>query len=201
MVFSRRFEQSKNLFKTGGPFRVAETSNIAKMAALLSDDVFGEFLWKRVGPVDTNWPCEDRDHHKTPTHPSDVVFYYDNPYSLSRTYINCDLKSYANGTITKSKLAPAIESLARSVSCAEKSAEWQERFLHDQANHDICGLLFVYNHDGEYDNDFRRVLSDITPRLNDLPKNSKLVVLGPEDIFWLDNVRYEIVQIGACQRV
>jgi len=174
---------------------MAETKNIAEMATILSNDLFGEFLWTKTGPTDTNWPCEEKDQHKVATHPSDVVFYYDNPYSLSRTYVNCDLKSYASDTISKAKLVPAIESLARSVSCAEKSSEWQQRFLHDHVNHDICGLLFVYNHDGEYDKNFRVLLSDAKPKLTDLPKQSKLFVLGPEDIFWLNNVRYEIVQM------
>lgn len=80
---------------------MAETKNIAEMSAILSDELFAEFLWTRTGPADTNWPCEDKELHKVLTHPSDVVFYYDNPYSLSRTYINCDLKSYASNSITK----------------------------------------------------------------------------------------------------
>jgi hypothetical protein len=174
---------------------MAETKNIAEMAAILSNDLFAEFLWTRTGPADTNWPCENEDQHKAPTHPSDVVFYYDNPYSLSRTYINCDLKSYASASITKSKITPSIESLARSISCAEKSAEWQKRFVSDQVNSEISGLLFVYNHDGEYDKQFKELLREGKPKIDDIPKKSKLFVLGPEDIFWLNNVRYEIVQM------
>ena len=59
--------------------------------------------------------------HKVKTHPSDVVFFYDNPYSLSRTYVNCDLKSYASGTISKAKTyTPAIESLAKSIALRRK---------------------------------------------------------------------------------
>jgi hypothetical protein len=171
---------------------MAETKNIATMASLLSDDLFGEFLWERVGPTDTNWACEDHEKHQANTHPSDVVFFYDNPYSLARTYVNCDLKSYASGSITKSKITSAVESLARSLSCAEKSAEWQKRFVHDHVNHEICGLLFVYNHDGVYDRDFKGMLNEAKPKTLDIPKQSKLVVLGPADIFWLNNVSYEI---------
>jgi hypothetical protein len=85
--------------------------------------------------------------------------------------------------------------IARSVSCAEKSAEWQKRFVSDQVNSEICGLLFVYNHDGEYEKQFKQLLRDSKPKIDDLPKKSKLFVLGPEDIFWLNNVRYEIVQM------
>jgi hypothetical protein len=55
---------------------MAETKNIAEMAAILSDDLFAEFLWIKTGPTDTNWSCENQERHKTPTHPSDIVFCY-----------------------------------------------------------------------------------------------------------------------------
>jgi hypothetical protein len=85
--------------ETGICPQMAETTNIAKMAEILSQDLFGDFLWQHTGPTNTNWPCEEQELHKAKTHPSDVVFYYDNPYRLSRTYVNCDLKSYARGSI------------------------------------------------------------------------------------------------------
>jgi len=56
-------------------------------------------------------------------------------------------------------------------------------------------LLFVYNHDGEYDKQFKELLSGVKPKLGGIPKKSKIVVFGPDDIFWLSNVRYEIVQM------
>ena len=49
------------------------------------------------------------------THPTDVVFYYDEPYSNHRTYINCDLKSYAANTIQKGEVRKAVQSLARAL--------------------------------------------------------------------------------------
>jgi hypothetical protein len=174
---------------------MAETANIARMAEILSSSLFGDFLWQRTGPTNQNWPCEDQEKHNAKTHPSDVVFYYDNPYTLARTYVNCDLKSYASGSIKPGRIGAAVESLARSLSCAEKSAAWQKLFLHDYVTAEICGLLFVYNHDGEYDRGFRQLLEDMEPKLDDIPKRSKIVVLGPDDIFWLNNVRYEIVQM------
>src|SRR5262249_27288664 len=122
-------------------------------------------------------------------------FWYDNPYALSRTYVNCDLKSYAKTSITAVAVKAAMESLARSLSCAEKSQEWQKRFLHEHKNHEICGLLFVYNHDRENDKHFREIVSHLDPMVDDIPTRSKLVVMGPDDIFWLNNVRYEIVQL------
>lgn len=174
---------------------MAETANIAAIAEKLSGELFAEFFWRRTGPMNENWACEKHEHHKVQTHPSDVVFHYDEPYARQRTYVNCDLKSYAKSSITTSAMRGAVESLAKQVACAEISQEWREKFVHNGVTPAISGLLFVYNHDGEYDKDFRKHLKDIPATKLDLPRGSKLVVLGPEDIFWLDNVRYEICQM------
>lgn len=171
---------------------MAETINIAKMAEKLSKEMFAEFLWQRMIPTNINWPCEDQDVHKVKTHPSDVVFYYDEPYTQARTYVNTDLKSYAKGSITVGSIRSAIESLARSLSCAEKSEEFRTKFLHEHVSPDICGLLFVYNHDGEYDKDFSGLLGQVKNEKLDIPTKSKIVVFGPRDIFWLNNVHHEI---------
>ncbi|MDP1530953.1 MAG: hypothetical protein Q8M05_16370 [Rhodoferax sp.] len=171
---------------------MAETINIAKMAEKLSKEIFAEFLWKRMTPTNINWPCESQDAHKVKTHPSDVVFYYDEPYTQARTYINTDLKSYAKGSITVGAIRSAIESLARSLGCAETSEEFRTKFLHEHVSPDICGLLFVYNHDGEYDKDFSGLLGQIKNEKLDIPTKSKIVVFGPRDIFWLNNVHHEI---------
>ena len=174
---------------------MAETIHIAQMAEKLSDELFSEFFWEKMGPTNQNWPCEEKDRHKVETHPSDVVFFYDEPYSQVRTYVNCDLKSYASGTITSTNVKGAIESLAKQVACAEKSDDWSKLYIHDSVSPSICGLLFVYNHDGGYDKHFNALFTSIKSKDLDLPKGAKLVVLGPEDIFWLDNVRYEIRQM------
>lgn len=171
---------------------MAETINIGKMAEKLSRELFAEFLWQRMGPTNINWPCENEGQHKNKSHPSDVVFYYDEPYTQARTYVNCDLKSYAKGSITIGIIRSAIESLAKALSCAEKSEEFRTNFLHDHISPEICGLLFVYNHDGEYDRDFSRLLDQIKNEKLDIPSQSKIVVLGPHDIFWLNNVHHEI---------
>jgi hypothetical protein len=171
---------------------MAETTNIAKIAEKLSSEVFSEFFWRRIGPMNINWPCEKKTAHKAESHPTDAVFYYDEPYSKTRTYINCDLKSYAKATIKASSVLNAVEGLARSVACAEVSATWRDYYIHPQVTPAIAGLLFVYNHDGEYDSDFRTKISGNTSVSGLLPRNSKLVVLGPIDIFWLDNVRIDI---------
>ena len=120
---------------------MAETINIAKMSEKLSKGIFGEFLWQRMEHTNLNWPCEDQEKHEVKTHPSDVVFWYDEPYSQSRTYVNCDLKSYAKGTINAGNIREAIESLAKALSCAEKSQEFHEKFVHSNVSAEMCGLL------------------------------------------------------------
>lgn len=171
---------------------MAETTNIAKMAEKLSKELFGEFLWQRMGPTNVNWACEDEAAHKVKTHPCDVVFYYDEPYSQARTYVNCDLKSYAKDSITTASIRSAIESLARTLTCAETSEQYRDNFIHDHVSPEICGLLFVYNHDGEYDKDFDALLDKVKNDKLDIPKKSKIVVLGPSDVYWLNNVHHEI---------
>lgn len=129
------------------------------------------------------------------THPTDIVFYYDEPYSNHRTYLNCDLKSYAASTIKKSEVKKAIESLARALTCLEKSATWRDRYVLSDKNALFAGLLFVYNHDGEYNSRFDEILAEINLSSMDIPRGSKIIVLGPRDISWLDNVSDEILRL------
>ena len=174
---------------------MAETAHIGEMAEYLSDEVFAEFYWTKIGPTNQNWPCEQASHHDLKTHPSDVVFYYDEPYSSNRTYVNCDLKSYSKNSINPNSIKEAVESLAKQVACAEISETWRNLYADENTNWEVCGLLFVYNHDGGCDKDFDKLLNQIKNDHLDLPPRAKIVVFGPDDIFWLDNVRYEIRQM------
>jgi hypothetical protein len=180
---------------------MAETSAISKMAAKLSSELFQAFLWSSTGPRDQNWLCLQPDQHKKKTHPTDVVFYYDEPYSQTRTYINCDLKSYAKDSISPGAIHSALKSLALAISCAEQSAEWRERYTHDGFSPAICGLLFLYNHDGQYDTNFKELFRTIKFDDIKVPSGSKLFVLGPLDIEWLDNVHYEINQMRGTGKL
>ena len=174
---------------------MAETANTAKMAEKLCDELFAEFLWQKVGPTNENWACAEPDVHGVKTHPSDVVYYYDEPYTQRRTYLQCDLKSYQTGSITSTAVRTAIESLAKQVACAEKSEEWRGLYAHEHVTSAVTGLLIVYNHDGGYDANFSDNLRLVQHDKIDIPKDSKIVVLGPKEVFWLDNVRYEIRQM------
>lgn len=189
----------------------------------MADQLFNRFLWTPSnGPHDENWPCEQPEIHgpkrqkkaagepdsagdpapseseaagHSVTHPTDMVFYYDEPYSNHRTYINCDLKSYAKATIQKSQVRKAVDSLARSLTCLEKSATWRSRYVSDDKTALYAGMLFVYNHDGEYNQAFDELLADLNLSRLDIPRNSKIVVLGPRDIFWLDNVSDQVARM------
>jgi hypothetical protein len=170
---------------------MAESQNIAVMAEKLSKELFDEFQWTRVGPANVNWPCPDS-VHEAKTHPSDVVFYYDEPYFQTRTYVTCDLKSYAKGTISAATIRNSIERLSAAHACADKSDDFRSKFVHKHTTFEICSLLFVYNHDGAYDGDFASILDDASLDKLEVPKDSKLVVFGPKDIHWLNNVRLDI---------
>lgn len=174
---------------------MAETVNISQFAEQISDDIFAEFGWLKIGPTNINWACENKELHKVETHPTDVVFFYDEPFAGIRTYLQTDLKSYAGASITKASLSKAITSLAMQVSCAEKSDTWRQKYAHDHTSYQIAGLLFIYNHDGGYDRSFSDTLELINFEKIDLPKNSKIYVLSPEDIYWLNNVSQEITRM------
>jgi len=178
-----------------------ETTNIARMAEILSDDVFSRFLWSRTGPLNQNWPCETEAHAPRTSHPSDVVFYYDEPYTLRRTYVNCDLKSYAKASISASAVLAALENLAQSLSCIEISSEWRNMYIHDGCTPSICGLLFIYNHDGDYDSDFDKILAQVKHEKIRVPRGSQIALFGPQQIRWLDNVRYEIIHMRGISEL
>lgn len=172
---------------------MAETDNIARLAELVSNDLFARFFWRTTGSWNQNWPCESEPHRPRKTHPSDVVFYYDEPYSLRRTYVNCDLKSYSSGRINAGVIQSALEDLGETLACMEISETWHKMYVHDGFSPFLCGLLFVYNHDGDYDKNFDLLLSSVKYESIRVPKGSQIVILGPQQIRWLDSVRYEIV--------
>ncbi len=174
---------------------MAETANKAKMADKLAADVFGEFFWERTGPLNTNWDCVSSSH-KAPTHPSDVVFFYDEPYRPTRRYVTADLKSYALGSITPFIVRSAARRLATSLACAENSQSFQDKYFHPSSSARVSGMLFVYNHDNQAaDHEFSPLLAAIDPEDLEIPPGSKLAVFGPTDIFWMNNVARDIVHM------
>src|SRR5574344_388473 len=170
---------------------MSETENIAKMAEILSTELFNIFLWEKEGPININWNCQISEHCKH-THPTDVVFTYKEPYCSKRTYLNCDLKSYAKESINAEKLRTALKSLAQTIECANMNTDWETKYKNYDDNYVVNGLLFIYNHDGEYDKKFDDLLHTIKTDEILIPKGRKIFVLGPKDICFLQSVANDI---------
>lgn len=141
-----------------------ETGPTADMATKVSNEIFQWFKWKRVGLCDQNFECLKTKKHSgsdeyTHTHPVDVVFSYVDPYLNKRILLNMDLKSYAARSISANPVRSALKSLAQTIDCARSSEEWKRRYNLEEGSYEIRGVLFVYNHDAEYDKDFFKIFN------------------------------------------
>jgi hypothetical protein len=174
-----------------------ETGNIEELAKIVSKDIFKWFKWNTCGLKDVNWECVS-DHHKKKTHPSDVVFYYDEPYSGNVIYLNTDLKSYKKGSINTASITKALSSLSISVECANISEDWQKKYLISDDGFDkVIGLLFIYNHDDEFDKDLIDIIETIDFEKTGIPENVKLIVFDPDKIRNLVNIVNDIKGLVA----
>lgn len=176
---------------------MAETVNIAELAALMSEKIFGAFNWKLADIKDENFPCEKVKRHQTKgagsKHPVDCVFSYPDPFSSKTVFFLTDLKSYAGGTITTQDFAPYIRQLSKSIECAAISPAWQQRYIATGINDWIIdGMLFVYNHDKEYDKEFKKHARGLAPASLQQPRRSRVHLLDPEDISHLQSVVKDI---------
>ena len=172
-----------------------ETENIKVMAEEVSNKIFSRFGWKKTGPTNENFTCQQPDKHnknKNPSHPVDVVFQYDDPYTIQRHYLLTDLKSYSKGSIQAGSIKDAIKELSKAIDCANISQEWQQRYVNEELQWSVYGLLFVYNHDGGFDTHFNKFLSGINSSSLFIPMNSKIFVFGPENISYLLNILNDI---------
>lgn len=166
-----------------------ESSNIAALAGLMANDIFTPLGWDEShGPRDENFKCLKPGHQpkKHTEHPVDVVFSYLSPYTRKKNYFLVDLKSYSKGTIEKKDLTAPLRSLAKTVSCAQVSKEWRSKYCYaDDEDFVLHGMLFVYNHDSQYDKDFRSILQRVTVQDLEMPSDSRVFVIGPDDISYL----------------
>ena len=181
-----------------------ETMNIEALAELISKKIFDEFNWKLKKPININWNCEKPKQHGSEkslkkTHPTDVVFYYNDPYSTKTVYVNCDLKSYAKDSITKSAIKIALKSLIKSVECANISKEWKNHYLVTKATPKVVGLLFVYNHDGTYDKTFNNELNLIDDLK--IPKSVNISVFSPKLIIYLYSIAKDIKELRGDGKI
>ena len=164
------------------------------MAEKVSQEIFETFGWDMIGPRNQNWKCVNHELHQTRdgTHPSDLVFRYNDPHSDYIIYLNSDVKSYAKKSITKTTLTIAMNSLANATNCANASDEWAEIYTLEGELRRTYGLLFIYNHDGEYDKDFSSLQDKVPIDRVLLTKNNRVYVFSPKLISYLTTVAQDI---------
>ena len=139
-----------------------ERRTIEMMAEVLSEPLFSELGWESSGPQNLNFPCEEQERHGDgKQHPLDVVFHYKDPYSGRHVYLNTDLKSYSATTLQGTDLKKILRSLSMSVDCANQVKEWHDRYVATDEDWIAEGLLFIYNHDGESDRDFPKLMTEL----------------------------------------
>ena len=81
-----------------------------------------------------------------------------------------------------------------SAECANQSQEWQERYADPDSNFRVNGLLFIYNHDGEFHRDFPKLLSMVKQSLLKVKSAYRLYVFGPPEITYLYTVANDILK-------
>lgn len=187
-----------------------ETSKIAEIANKLSKEVFDWFRWDRVPLVDQNFPCSKQAKHaptKTAahTHPVDVVFSYVDPYLGKRVFLNTDLKSYAKTSIKPGEIRSALKSLAQTIDCARSSDAWNTRYNLKNEESEIRGLLFVYNHDGEYDKSFQDLFKpkqykSASEEAESIEKATNLSSLPVESDMYLHIVEPRLISLMTTMR-
>lgn len=173
-----------------------ENQNIAIMAEKASKEIFEVFGWRQVGPKNQNWACvepEKHDRRRSRSHPSDVVFRYEDPWTGKDVYVSSDLKSYARGTITQQPVVAALRGVSRGVECANKSEEFQHLYINAAHSSQVIGLLFVYNHDNGYDEDFNKTMEDLNPSQADVAPHNRVGVIGPKRVVYLNTVAKDIL--------
>nr|WP_075745779.1 hypothetical protein [Pseudomonas alcaliphila] len=152
-----------------------EVANVTDVATKITKDIFKWFKWEAIPTMDENFPCHKVERHKPKpkkeskkkpeeknhSHPVDVVFRYFDPYKNRSILLNTDLKSYAKSSIQTSRISTALESLASTIDCARSSSEWQKKYVLEKGDYEVRGMLFIYNHDGEYHKDLMGLVKGI----------------------------------------
>jgi hypothetical protein len=175
---------------------MAETITVGEMAELASERVFSVFGWERHPLTNQNCACVDQVRHrkqrKSTTHPTDCVFSYVNPYSGKVVFVNADLKSYAVSTLEATDIPKAVRNLGHATECANRNAKWQDLFIGRECNHEVIGMLFIYNHDQNYDASFAEKLAALPPSSFELLPGTFVGVVGPQRISYLNSVAQDI---------
>jgi hypothetical protein len=176
-----------------------ETANTAKIAENVSTEIFQHFRWNRVGISNKSWSCVIPSHKKI-NHPSDAVYCYEEAYDNQQTYVLCDFKSYAKGSITPSSLVTSLLSLNIALSCAKFSDEFKQLFIDESRSHNIVGLLFIYNNDNEFDRNFESMLDDVSHKIK-VSESNRIFVMGPRDITYLDRIAQNMLLLRGAGKL
>lgn len=184
-----------------------ETGNTAEIARAVSRDIFKHFKWHSHPQKDSNFSCVMDTHtghsgKDSKTHPTDVVFSYEDPYLGRRIYLLTDLKSYGGPSITNTRIRSALRSLAQTVECASQSEEWSTRFgiLSDEPS-EVRGLLFVHNHDGQYRKSFHDELRKVNVRTLPISPSHILHFFSPDDIQRLYTIANDLLRLKAEKQI
>jgi hypothetical protein len=174
---------------------MGETINIKTLADKVADELFSVFRWEKCAATDYRWTCVEQRKHakiKSKQHPSDVVFRYDDPYRGSIVHVNCDLKSYSSTSVATFDLEDTLLSLAQTVECAHKSECFAEAFGGTEAVQHVEGLLFLYNHDGEYHKDFASRLEKLLGQSLGLCEDQRIYLIMPDRVVYLYSIAKDI---------
>ncbi|WP_202740594.1 hypothetical protein [Acinetobacter sp. 'aerobic (ED)'] len=201
---------------------MSETIRIAELATKISDELFSFFRWSTCSENDLDFKCNTPTLHfhntteeSSKTHPTDVVFYYHDPYLNKKIYFNTDLKSYAENTIKYDEVKAWLISLIKGTECAKGSVEWKQRYDIRGAT-EIRGLLFVYNHDGLFKKSIYDFIHDLpNPKIKEgqsrnkgfylkdlnIPKNMKLHMIDPLLIDYMLTIKHDIATLKSVDKI
>ncbi|MCF5383914.1 hypothetical protein GIW05_10745 [Pseudomonas syringae] len=113
--------------------------------------------------------------------------------------MHTDLKSYAKGSIGPTEIKKALVSLARSIECAYVSPEWRDRYVTiKNERRAVKGLLFVFNHDDQYDRDFYSHFEDLRFETMHVREGQQLHIAEPALINHMATLRQDINSLIAA---
>ncbi|WP_236478879.1 hypothetical protein, partial [Pseudomonas syringae] len=114
-------------------------------------------------------------------------------------FMHTDLKSYAKGSIGPTEIKKALVSLARSIECAYVSPEWRDRYVTiKNERRAVKGLLFVFNHDDQYDRDFYSHFEDLRFETMHVREGQQLHIAEPALINHMATLRQDINSLIAA---
>lgn len=192
---------------------MAENAQISELTKYFVEAYMKFFRWdwcsKKKQDLDFSCLCDYHEAHKegrSRTHPCDIIFKYKDPYSGRGVIFYTDLKSYAKGTISPSKVRPDIIKLGECIECAALNDQF--RIFYDDSSDDseIRGLFFLLCNDGIYNRDLIGNIFNVHDEflsskpakgrtdLKDLAISSdqKVHILMPEDIRHIKDLNMDV---------